>query len=66
MIISSQPSHSQVPNLVTIKAMAPSTQRAIVVKEDGAQKSLVIKEKTIPTVGDQDILIKVKAVTLNP
>lgn len=45
--------------------MTPSTHRAVVVKSTNV-KDLVVENKPLPVLKDDDILVKVKAVTLNP
>lgn len=46
--------------------MAPATHRAVTVQITGETKVLVVQEKSLPVLSDDDVLIKVKAVTLNP
>lgn len=41
----------------------PSKQRAVVATAD---KSVEVVEKAFPKLGDDDVLLQVKAVTLNP
>ncbi|KAG9019374.1 hypothetical protein FRB90_003478 [Tulasnella sp. 427] len=43
----------------------PQTHRAVVVKE-GDPKTLAVEDRALPTLKDGEILVKVKAVTLNP
>ncbi|KAG9019373.1 hypothetical protein FRB90_003477 [Tulasnella sp. 427] len=43
----------------------PQTHRAIVVKE-GDPKTFAVQERALPALKDDEILVKVKAVTLNP
>ncbi len=43
----------------------PTQHRAVIVK-DGNPKELVVSEKALPITNDDEILIKVAAVALNP
>jgi len=45
--------------------MAPATHRAVIVK-DSDPKELIIGQKAVPVLGNDEVLIKVKGVTLNP